>query len=83
MIDFTNTIIWNKQKLKNTYKYIKDNCTLKQVTSQYLAFIYCQKNKEWKQYNVIKVTDNKTNKHYTFSCFKNLVSYFYDYVIKK
>ena len=81
MIDFKNSILWNKKKLNKTYNYIKDNCTLKQVTTQYLTFIYCQKNKEWKQYNVISVTDNKTNKTYKFANFKNLVSYFYDYVL--
>ena len=81
MIDFKNSTIWNKKKLNKTYSYIKDNCTLKQVTTQYLTFIYCQTNKEWKQYNAISVTDNKTNKRYTFTSFKNLVSYFYDYVL--
>lgn len=81
MIDFKNSTIWNKKKLKKTYNYIKNNCTLKQITTQYLTFIYCQTNKEWKQYNVISVTDNKTNKIYTFVSFKNLVSYFYDYVL--
>lgn len=43
MIDFTNSILWNKKKLNKTYNYIKDNCTLKQVTTQYLTFIYCKK----------------------------------------
>lgn len=81
MIDFKNSTIWNKKKLKKTYNYIKNNCTLKQVTTQYLIFIYCQTNKEWKQYNLISVTDNKTNKRYKFTSFKNLVSYFYDYVL--
>lgn len=81
MINFKNSTIWNKKKLKSTYKYIKDNCTLKQTTTQYLTFIYCQKNKEWKQYNVISVIDNKANKKYKFVSFKNLVSYFYDYIL--
>lgn len=81
MTDFNNSILWNKKKLNKTYNYIKDNCTLKQITTQYLTFIYCQTNKEWKQYNVISVTDNKTNKRYKFTSFKNLVSYFYDYVL--
>lgn len=82
MIDFKNNDLWNKEKLHQTIGYIKENCILKQVTSQYLTFIYCQTNKEYKNYNVISVKDRKTNKDYKFTSFKNLVSYFYWYVLK-
>lgn len=81
MIDFKNKNIWDAKKLKRTYNYIKTNCILRQITNQLLTFIYCQTNKEYKQYNAIIVIDKKENKSYKFTDFKNLVSYFYDYVL--
>ena len=81
MIDFKNNDLWNKEKLHQTIRYIKDNCTLNQVTSQYNTLIYCRTNREYKNYNTILVKDRKTNEEYRFTSFKNLVSYFYQYVL--
>ena len=81
MIDFKNNDLWSKEKLHSTIRYIKDNCILKQVTAQYLTFKYCQTNKEYKSFNVISVKDKKLKKDYKFTNFKNLISYFYLYVL--
>lgn len=81
-IDFKDSKVWNKQKLHTTINWIKSNLIIKQENYFTLTFKYCLNNKVPTYYNLIRCVDKYGElSDKTFTSFKNLVSYYYDWLI--
>ena len=82
MIDFTDSKVWNKRKLHTTIQWIKKNLIIKQENHFALVFQYCHTNKKPMYYNIIRCIDKYGElPDTTFTSFKNLVSYYYQWLI--
>lgn len=82
MIDFTDSKVWNKRKLHTTIQWIKKNLIIKQENRFALVFWYCHTNKKPMYYNIIRCIDKYGElPDTTFTSFKNLVSYYYQWLI--
>lgn len=81
-IDFKNPYAWNREKLHTTIHWIKSNLIIKQENYFALTFKYCLNNKVPMYYNRIRCIDKYGKlKDTTFVSFKNLVSYYYNWLI--
>ena len=81
-INFKDDKIWNKNKLHTTIQWIKKNLIIKQECAFHLVFTYCQTNRTPKYYNLIRCIDRYGElPDTTFTSFKNLVSYYYKWLI--
>lgn len=83
-IDFKNDKIWDKTKLHATIHWMKNNLIIRQECGFSLKFMYCSRNKEPYYFNKIRCIDKYEElKDTTFTCIKNAVSYYYNWLVTK